>query len=198
MRSSTFGTAGDAIAQADHWIAVAGEASLLVLDFEGNPQGNDMSLEEAEHFVSHVKAQTGRYPGLYSGHTIKEAFKKAGITSPADGAFEVLVLDRALQQGAAHLQSLEGLDALAVPDGGAGPEPHTVDGVGRCDRDQFDGTAEQLESFWAKQSAKSPNAPRDRQPLDAVTPPRNLPSSWFRSPLCRSSWSFCSWDSHCR
>jgi len=25
-------------------------------------------------------------------------------------------------------------------DGGLGPEPHTVDGIGRCDRDKFQGT----------------------------------------------------------
>jgi lysozyme len=51
-------------------VSVAGVDSLLVLDFEGNPEGYDMSLEEAEHFVNHIKAITGRYPGLYSGHTI--------------------------------------------------------------------------------------------------------------------------------
>lgn len=77
-----FGVAGDAIAQADHLLSIAGENSLLILDFEGNLQGHDMSLEEAEHFVSHIRAVTGRYPGLYSGHTIKEAFTKASITSP--------------------------------------------------------------------------------------------------------------------
>ena len=46
-----FGTAGDAISQADHLLSTAGEDSLLVLDFEGNPQGHDMSLEEAEHLA---------------------------------------------------------------------------------------------------------------------------------------------------
>lgn len=32
-----FGVAGDAIIQADHFISTAGDGSLLVLDFEGNP-----------------------------------------------------------------------------------------------------------------------------------------------------------------
>ena len=77
-----FGIAGDPIEQAEHFIEVAGKNTLLVLDFEGNPQGHDMSLTEAEHFVHHVKEITGRYPGLYSGHTIKEALASAGINKP--------------------------------------------------------------------------------------------------------------------
>jgi len=33
-------------------------------------------------------------------------------------------------------------------DGGLGPDPHSVDGVGRCDRDKFNGDAEALRRFW--------------------------------------------------
>ena len=65
-----FGVAGDPVAQAEHFLDVAGDTPLLVLDFEGNPQGHDMTLLEAEQFVHHVFTETGRYPGLYSGHTI--------------------------------------------------------------------------------------------------------------------------------
>lgn len=67
-----FGTAGDGAAQADHLIEVAGEGTLLVLDYEDNPQGGDMSLQEAEQFVSRIHAVTGRYPGLYSGTRLKK------------------------------------------------------------------------------------------------------------------------------
>ena len=33
-------------------------------------------------------------------------------------------------------------------DGGVGPEPHGIAGVGRCDRDKFNGDADMLRTFW--------------------------------------------------
>jgi lysozyme len=33
-------------------------------------------------------------------------------------------------------------------DGGIGPEPHTVNGIGRCDRDKFNGNENQLRKLW--------------------------------------------------
>jgi len=44
----------------------------LVLDFEANPQGPSMTLEEARAFVTHIQAVTGLWPGLNWGHYIKE------------------------------------------------------------------------------------------------------------------------------
>jgi lysozyme len=35
-------------------------------------------------------------------------------------------------------------------DGGVGPTPHTVDGIGSCDRNYYNGTDAQLKSWWAK------------------------------------------------
>src|SRR5688572_26589443 len=53
-----FGTGSDGIRQAEHFLTTAKPASdtLLVLDFEANPQGPDMTLIEARAFVAHVKA----------------------------------------------------------------------------------------------------------------------------------------------
>src|SRR5256885_15941175 len=68
-----FGTGSDGVHQAEHFLDIVdpGPDTLLVLDFEDNPQGPSMTLEEARAFVTHVNAVTGRYPGLYSGHYIK-------------------------------------------------------------------------------------------------------------------------------
>jgi len=33
-------------------------------------------------------------------------------------------------------------------DGGVGPRPHAVDGIGPCDRDMFNGTRKQLKNWW--------------------------------------------------
>ena len=52
-----FGVGGDGIAQAAHFLASVqpGPDTLLVLDFEANPQGPSMTLEEARAFARTVK-----------------------------------------------------------------------------------------------------------------------------------------------
>jgi lysozyme len=35
-------------------------------------------------------------------------------------------------------------------DGGVGPEPHSVNGIGSCDREYYKGTDTQLKSWWGK------------------------------------------------
>ncbi len=144
-----FGTAGDPVAQAEFFLSAAGDAGLLVLDFEPNPQGHDMSLLEAEQFVHHVFAQTGRYPGLYSGHTVKEALAAAGIASPGQTELSKCWLWYA-RYGAPPLipKVWDRWSLWQYTDGAAGQEPHSVAGIGRCDRDMFNGTAEELQSLW--------------------------------------------------
>jgi lysozyme len=144
-----FGTSGDASAQADYFLTVAGSDALLVLDFEPNPQGHDMSLLEAEQFVHHVFTVTGRYPGLYSGHTVKEALAKAGISSPEQTELSKCWLWIA-QYGPAPLipKVWKQWTLWQYTDGAAGQGPYSVEGIGRCDRDQFNGTEEGLRDFW--------------------------------------------------
>jgi GH25 family lysozyme M1 (1,4-beta-N-acetylmuramidase) len=43
-------------------------------------------------------------------------------------------------------------------DGALGPMPHEVAGIGRCDRDTFNGSADDLASFWKTNSASAPPA----------------------------------------
>ena len=148
-----FGTAGDADAQAEHLLSVAGKDALLVLDFESNPQGGSMTLDEAEQFVHHIHQATGRYPGLYSGATIKQALTAAGITSPAQTELSKCWLWLAQYASVPLLPKAWSAWTLwQYTDGAAGSGPYEVPGVGRCDRDQFNGTAEQLQAFW-KQGA---------------------------------------------
>lgn len=144
-----FGTAGDATAQAEFFLSMAGSDALLVLDFEPNPQGHDMSLLEAEQFVRHVFVLTGRYPGLYSGHTIKEALRLAGITRPEQTELSKCWLWIAQYGPTPLIPSVwERWTLWQYTDGAIGPEPHQVEGIGRCDRDQFNGNKEQLRAFW--------------------------------------------------
>jgi lysozyme len=69
-----FGTGSDGVGQAEHFLDVVEPTDdmLLVLDFEANLHGPSMTLEEARAFVSHINEVTGRWPGFYSGHYIKD------------------------------------------------------------------------------------------------------------------------------
>jgi GH25 family lysozyme M1 (1,4-beta-N-acetylmuramidase) len=142
-----FGTGADGVTQADHFLSTVQPAAdtLLVLDFEANPQGPNMTLIEARAFVTHVKEASGRAPGLYSGHYIKALLGNA--------------TDQVLGECWFWLAQY-GPTAVVPPnwttwtmwqytDGALGPEPHSVIGVGRCDRDKFQGTEAELRTLWA-------------------------------------------------
>jgi lysozyme len=62
-----FGTNADGAAQAQYFLSEVnpGPNDLLALDFEENPQ-SQMTIAQAEQFVTEVFDQTGSYPGFYS------------------------------------------------------------------------------------------------------------------------------------
>jgi lysozyme len=141
-----FGTNSDGVQQAESFLRIVGdpEGTLLALDFESNPTGPSMSLEEARAFVTHVKEVTGRFPGFYSGHDIKQAL---GTT-----------IDPVLSNCWFWLAQY-GPTPVVPPnwpkwtlwqytDGALGPDPKEISGVGRFDREVFNGTADELLAFW--------------------------------------------------
>jgi lysozyme len=69
-----FAAAGGFLKQAQHFLDIVGNdpGTLLVLDFEPNPTGPSMDLEEARAFVTHINEERSRFPGFYSGHYIKQ------------------------------------------------------------------------------------------------------------------------------
>src|ERR1700694_3988809 len=69
-----FATGADGVMEAECFLnTVQPDAqTLLVLDFEANPQGSSMTLEEARVFVTHVHDSIGRWPGLYGGYYLKQ------------------------------------------------------------------------------------------------------------------------------
>ncbi len=142
-----FGTGGDGVHQAEFFMQETAPTpeTLLVLDFENNPQGPSMTLEEARAFVTHVKQATGRWPGLYGGHYLKDLL----------GANKDEILAKCW-----FWLSQYGPTAVVPPnwktwtmwqytDGGIGPEPHEVPGIGRCDRDRFNGPLVSLKRLWS-------------------------------------------------
>ncbi len=145
-----FGVGGDGSDQAEFFLGKVGpvDDTLLVLDYESNLTGPTMSLDQAREFVEHIANVTGRWPGLYSGHLIKEQL--AGLATP----------DPLLSNCFLWLAQYNGPKPLNVPptfrtwtfwqytDGVHGAAPHRVDGVGLCDRNKFNGTLAQLRKLW--------------------------------------------------
>lgn len=143
-----FGTDSDGVAQAEHFLSVVGthDKTLLVLDFEPNPTGPSMSLSEAHAFVTHIKERTGRFPGFYSGHYIKELLESRSDSVLAQCWFWLA------QYGPTAVVPANWTTwtMWQYTDGAFGQTPHEVDGVGRCDRDTFNGTLAQFDAFWPK------------------------------------------------
>ena len=142
-----FGTGSDGVKQAQNFLSNVSKTDgvLLVLDLEDNPTGPSMSLEEARAFVTHVKHETGRWPGLYSGHYVKQLLGSTKDPVLANCWFWLA------QYGPTAVvpANWSTWTLWQYSDGSIGPEPHEAPGIGRCDRDKFHGSANQLKAFWA-------------------------------------------------
>lgn len=141
-----FGTGSDGVQQAEYFLAQTTPADdvLLVLDFEANPQGPSMTLEEARAFVTHVKQSTGRWPGLYGGHYLKDLLGTSKDEVLGNCWFWLS------QYGPTAVVPVnwETWTMWQYTDGGMGPTPHDVPGIGRCDRNRFNGTITNLKRLW--------------------------------------------------
>jgi lysozyme len=141
-----FATGSDGIRQAENFLETVGDDkdTLLVLDFEPNPTGPSMSLEEERAFVTHIVEATGRFPGFYSGHYIKELLGIGSDPVLAQCWFWLA------QYGPTPVvpRNWPKWTMWQYTDGGFGPPPHEVAGIGRCDRDKFNGTEAELRALW--------------------------------------------------
>ncbi|HSX58886.1 MAG TPA: glycoside hydrolase family 25 protein [Tahibacter sp.] len=142
-----FGDGSDATVQAQHFLATANAApgDLLALDIEQNTQGASMTLAQAEAFVQAVHQQTGRWPGVYGGSYLKQLLGSA--TTSVLGNCWLWISEYANQPAIAALWPSWTL--WQYTDGSVGPNPHSVPGVGNCDRDMFNGDLATLQRWWA-------------------------------------------------
>ena len=145
-----FGTNADGIAQAQHFLATAQPAptDLLMLDFEDNSNGpgGSMTEQQAEDFVRYVQQQTGRYPGLYS--TNDYLTQMGADKSPILTQCWLWIARYASLPYPTHPAAWPTWTLWQYTDGVNGNEPHAVDGIGPCDRDQFNGSLEDLHRLW--------------------------------------------------
>ena len=141
-----FGTGDDGVVQADHFLSRIPhpDKTLLALDFEPNPHGTSMTLAQAHDFVTRVHDRTGRWPGFYSGHTIREALGNRPDPILANCWFWLA------QYGPVAVvpSCWPTWTFWQYTDGVVNAPPTTVPGFGRCDRDRFNGDAGRLAALW--------------------------------------------------
>jgi len=142
-----FGVAGDPEAQAQHFLATAkpDHETLLVLDLESNPEGGSMSLPEARSFVSAVHEATGTWPGLYGGSYLREQ-----LGDKRDALLGKCWFWLAEYGPKAHVPpGWQDWTLWQYTDGHV-DSPHSISGVGACDRNRFNGDEQQLLAFWKR------------------------------------------------
>jgi lysozyme len=145
-----FGTGTDGVAQADHFLEAAAPVAgdILVLDIEQDNQGPSMTVAQAVAFVERIHAKTGKWPGIYYGHYLKEHLTTPNPTLAKCWGW----ISRYSEHEPIPQASWSGYTMWQYTDGAVGPGPHTVPGIGNCDRDKFHGTEAEFEAFWAAHS----------------------------------------------
>jgi len=143
-----FGTKGNVTRQVEHFLDTVNPVAtdLLVLDFEPNGESGTMKLSEAEEFVQLVQQNVNRYPGLYSG----QAFINQQLGNKTNTILKncFLWIARYSDQLPKVPPAWPTFTFWQYTDGNAGPQPHQVPGIGRCDRDKFNGNEIGLRKLW--------------------------------------------------
>jgi lysozyme len=143
-----FGVRGNVQGQVDHFLDIVnpGPTDLVVLDFEPNPREGTLTLAEAESFVDKVNAQIARFPGLYSG----QAFIRSQLGNRTNTVLKncFLWIARYSSQLPQVPAAFRAFTLWQYTDGSAGSQPHQVPGIGRCDRDKFNGDEAALRRLW--------------------------------------------------
>lgn len=147
-----FGVGGKGQEQADHFLSIAQPdgQTVLVLDFERDPvkSQTNMSLDDARDFINRIKEKTNKLPVLYGG-----SYLRSLVHSKADPLLSQCSLWLAGYTTHPHLPNGWTQKTFwQFTDGTHGPGALPIDGVGRCDRDLFLGTADELRAFWNKHS----------------------------------------------
>jgi len=141
-----FATGSGGVGQASKFLDSVGDLKgvLLVLDFEPNPTGPSMSIEEAHNFVTYIHDQTKVWPGFYSGHYVKQL-----LGSTVDPVLSNCWFWLAQYGPTAVVPpTWKTWTMWQYTDGAAGGTPNAVDGIGHCDRDKFNGSEAQLQKLW--------------------------------------------------
>lgn len=148
-----FGDGTDGATQARHFLETvkknAKNLPVLALDLEHNPnkETGEMDLETAEEFVQTVFDETGVWPLVYGSAYLK-SLVRGHVTKLNNCPLWIASWGSqskiTLPEGWSHWTIWQ------YTNGQVGPEPHTVDGIGHCDRDKFNGSVKEMKAFWKK------------------------------------------------
>jgi lysozyme len=145
-----FGVGGEGKIQADHFLETADpiDSTLVVLDYEANRVGPTMTLDQARAFVTHLEEHINRFAGLYSGSLIKEQLGDAPNPDPVLSKCFLWIAQYRGQKPVNIPTTFRTWTLWQYTDGVHGNAPHTVDGIGQCDRDLFNGSLASLKRLW--------------------------------------------------
>ena len=145
-----FASGETVIDQVENFLSYADpqDDEMVALDFEPSSSGPDMTLDQAHEFVSLIRNHLGRCPVIYGGSMLRE-----DIGSQDDPILATCPLWYARYTsaptpiGIPH-QVWSSFELWQYTDGNVGGNPQTVDGIGRCDRNRFGGTEDDLRTAW--------------------------------------------------
>lgn len=150
-----FATAASVSGQIENYLRYASPDpdELFCLDWE-DYGSNTMSLDDVKTWITEVEAALRRPQEcvLYSGNTAKEALGEE--VDDFLGARRLWLC----QYGSTPKwqRSWTRYWLWQFTDGVVGPEPHSIDGIGPCDINHWDGTADELIAEWASGHAVAP------------------------------------------
>jgi lysozyme len=145
-----FSSGEEVTSQVENFISFAkpSDDELIALDFEPSSRGPNMTLAQAHEFVSLIRNELGRFPVVYGGSMLREA-----LGSHEDALLANCPLWYARYSGTdtpvgIPRQVWSDFTLWQYTDGNLGSQPHSVDGIGRCDINRYPGTKEQLQGAW--------------------------------------------------
>lgn len=142
-----YASGADVLLQVENYLnyAMPENDELMALDYEPSSSGANMTYAQMVEFVTLVFQETGRYPAVYGGRFLSDVLQ--GI--------EQSVLSKCPLWYSRYDASPSGIPKIwktwtlwQYTNGSVGPDPQTVKGYGRCDRDTFNGTKAELLKSW--------------------------------------------------
>lgn len=150
-----FPTGDNPIAQVDHFLEVVkpDASTLVALDFESNPNGNSMSIQQAVVFLKEIEKRLGRKAVIYSGNDLKETIGDLNATDRAYVCSHRLWLAQYTSKPKLPIGFMRYWLWQYTGDG-LGPTPHWVNGI-KCpgskglDLNVYNGSPALFQKEWA-------------------------------------------------
>lgn len=142
-----YSSGSEVLLQVEHYLNYAKPEAdeMMVLDYEPSSSDANMTYAQMVEFVELIHSETGRYPAIYGGRLLREAL--IGVTTSVLSKCPLWY--SRYNVGPTGIPSIwESWTLWQYTDGNSGPDPHSVPGFGRCDRNTYNGTKNQMRTRW--------------------------------------------------